>query len=112
MGSRGGRLLCASAAIGAALALPAPANAAQRLITIDVPSRFVDVTKVKWAGARHPKKLQANVLLPDGYDGKRRFPLLLLLHGADGRWDSWASDGGGQIRRTAAGLDAIVVMPD
>jgi S-formylglutathione hydrolase FrmB len=101
-----------AAFIVAALVCAAPAAAEQKLITIDVPSKYVDVSQVKLAGANHPKKLQANVLLPDGYDGKKKFPLLLLLHGASGRWDSWSSIGGGNIKKTAAGLNAVVVMPD
>ena len=52
------------------------------------------------------------MLLPDGYDGRRRYPLLMLLHGAGDGWDSWASETRGNIRDTARGLNAIVVMPD
>ncbi len=98
--------------LGLALLCAGPASAAQRLVTIDAPSRFVDAEHVRFAGANHPRKLQANVLLPDGYDPGRAYPLLLLVHGASGRWDSWAIGSGGQIRDTAKGLDAIVVMPD
>jgi S-formylglutathione hydrolase FrmB len=100
------------ASLAAALVCAAPASAAQKLITIDAPSRYVDATKVPLQGPNHPPRLQANVLLPDGYDPQRRYPLLLLLHGAAGNWHSWTDPSGGDIRTTAKGLDAIVVMPD
>jgi S-formylglutathione hydrolase FrmB len=52
------------------------------------------------------------VLLPDGYDGKRRFPVLFLLHGAGGRAEDWVRPQTGDIANTARGLEAIVVMPE
>jgi S-formylglutathione hydrolase FrmB len=94
----------------AALLAPAPAHAS-KLVTIGTPSRFVDARKANFSVAG-PHKLQANVLLPDGYDPKRRYPLLLLLHGAGERWDSWARADRGNIAQTAKGLDAIIVMPE
>ena len=54
-----------------ALSLAIPASAAQRLETIDAPSANVDPAHVKFNGANHPHVLRANVLLPDGYDGRR-----------------------------------------
>jgi S-formylglutathione hydrolase FrmB len=87
-----------------ALGLLAPATAsAQRLVAIDAPSRLVGAT-----GA----ELKANVLLPDGYDRKKTYPLLLLLHGAGEHYDSWARPDRGDILTTARGLNAIVVMPE
>ena len=62
-----------------------PRQAAQRLTTIETPSRNVDPADVRFNGADHPHRLRANVLLPDGYDGRRRFPVLFLLHGAGGQ---------------------------
>ncbi len=34
--------------------------------------------------------LRANVLLPDGYDGERSFPVLFLLHGLGDNYATWA----------------------
>lgn len=113
MRGRSGR--CGAAAAFATLALlsatAASANAAT-LETVEVPTRHVEPATANWAKPGHPPKLLANVLLPDGYDGERRFPLLLLLHGASGRWDSWADPSLGDVMDVARGLDAIVVMPD
>ena len=101
-------------AVLAAMAAPASAPAAQRLITIDTPSRHVDPTryKVRFNGANHPGRLRASVLLPEGYDGKRRFPVLFLLHGVGDNFESWTKPTTGDIVQTAKGLRAIVVMPE
>jgi S-formylglutathione hydrolase FrmB len=94
-----------------ALLAAGPAGAAQ-LVTWKTDSRYVDPAKVGFNGANHPKELRVNVLLPDGYDGKRRFPVLVLLHGHGDAYDSWADPGHGDVRRIAAGLGAVIVMPD
>jgi S-formylglutathione hydrolase FrmB len=52
------------------------------------------------------------VLLPDAYDGRRRFPVLYLLHPHGSDADSWLDPGQGDIGRLARRLGAIVVMPD
>jgi S-formylglutathione hydrolase FrmB len=58
-----------------------------------------------------PKALPVEVMLPDGSDPRRRYPVLYLRHGhGDCSW-SWASDAG-QVRRIAAGFPGIVVMPE
>ena len=89
-------------------ALPAAAGAAT-LRTVDIPSNVVDESTANFnAGGA----LKANVLLPDGYDRRKTYPLLVLLHGAGDTYQSWAAPGKGDIRATAAGLKAIVVMPD
>lgn len=84
-----------------------------------MPSKFVNPANQKFPtqdpaidATPHPGRLQANVLLPDGYNRKKAYPLLLLLHGAGERWDSWANPQEGDIRETAKGLNSIVVMPD
>ena len=103
----------AIAAVGVALlAVPTSAAGAQRLVTIETPSRNVAPADVRFNGADHPRRLRANVLLPDGYDGKRRFPVLFLLHGAGGRAEDWVRPRNGDIANTARGLGAIVVMPE
>ncbi len=94
-----------------ALAIPAPAVAAQKLITIDLPSRGnVDASKIAFNGEGHPGKLMANVLLPDGYDPRRRWPVLYLLHGAGESHRSWVTKT--KADAVTKELDAIVVMPD
>lgn len=86
---------------------PSPA---QRLETFELPSPLVDTSTpggLLPGGRTVPK---VNVLLPDGYDANpnRAYPVLWLLHGANGGADSWV----GNIEELAAGLPAIIVMPD
>lgn len=107
----------AAASFAAMLILAAPASA-QKLVTIDASSDYVDPSNQHLAGpvtenmGPHPGKLMANVLLPDGYTPKKRYPLLLLLHGSGERFDSWADPLLGDIRNTAKGLNAVIVMPE
>ena len=56
---------------------------------------------------RNPR---ANVLLPDGYDSGKRYPVLYLLHG--GAQNFMKFDKEDDIRGLTAGRDLIVVMPD
>lgn len=94
--------------VGVLLATPASAIGA-RLEILDLPSRLVDATTANFnAGGA----LKATVRLPDGYDRRRAYPLLLLLHGVGDTHRTWAAPGRGDILETAKGLDAIVVMPD
>ena len=101
-------------ALFALLALAPAASAAQKLITIRTPSPFVDPATQSFNDPEHPGILQANVLLPHGYSAnpRKRWPLLLLLHGAGDNWESWSLPERGDIRNTAKGLGAVVVMPE
>src|SRR5690349_6987588 len=95
-------------ALLALLAFAPAASAAQRLIKIQTPSRFVDPDTQSFneLNGVTPTKLEANVLLPDGYaaNPRKRWPLLLLLHGAGDNFASWADPAHGNIRKTAKGL--------
>lgn len=98
--------------LGLVFATPAGAS---RLVTIDAPSRagFVDVRTALFPAARPvPARLRADVLLPDGYDARKAYPLLYLLHGAGDGYAAWANPAQGDVRRTLKGLPAIVVMPE
>jgi S-formylglutathione hydrolase FrmB len=99
-----------AAAAGIALAVAVPSAAAE-LVVIDTPSRHVDPAGVEFNGADHPRALRAKVLLPDGYDGSRHFPVLFLLHGLGDSFATWASESG-QVEEIARELPAIVVMPE
>ena len=55
---------------------------------------------------RNPR---ANVLLPDGYDSGKRYPVLYLFHGGGGQYTEFD---GYNIREMTSGRDLIVVMPD
>src|SRR5947209_5637122 len=116
---RGGRVSLALGLLAAAallFAAPAPAGAA-RLITWTTPSQFVDVSKVTFnspppGAAPRPPALRVNALLPDGYDGRHRFPVLYLLHGHGDSYDSWANSSRGDLLDIARGFPGIVVMPE
>jgi S-formylglutathione hydrolase FrmB len=106
-------------ALAAALALVAPASAAQAstLQTWETQSRYVDPSKQAFnspppGAPQREKALRVNVLLPDGYNGRRRFPVLYLLHGHGDAYDYWANEQRGDVARIAADLGAIVVMPE
>jgi S-formylglutathione hydrolase FrmB len=89
---------------------------ASQLQTVTIPSSCVDPAKVVMADpppgkAARPAALRVNVLLPDGYDGKRRFPVLYLLEGG-GAYDYWLDFSYGELARAVKGLPAVVVMPE
>ena len=112
-----GRILCALA-IAVVTTTIAPAGDAvagtrapgQRLETFELPSPLIDTSApgALLPGGRTVPKV--NVLLPDGYDEHpdRAYPVLWLLHGANNGADKWASN----ITELAAGLPAVIVMPD
>jgi diacylglycerol O-acyltransferase / trehalose O-mycolyltransferase len=98
------------------LAGASSADAAQ-IVTWQSKSRFVDPGEVQFnpsppgAPLRQPG-LRVNVYLPDGYDGKRRFPVLYLLHNLDATFESWANPQHGDVMNVAKGFPAIIVMPE
>ena len=99
------------AAAGASV--PGAATAEQRLETIDLPSTkgFVDIDGIQ---LNRTTSLQANVLLPDGYDAQPgvRWPVLFLLPGVGDNMGTWADPKKGDIRRTAKDFPGIIVMPE
>jgi S-formylglutathione hydrolase FrmB len=107
----------APAAVLAALALAAPAGAAQLVTWKSTTSHYIDPAKTQFNGVppeapAQPASLPVNVLLPDGYDPARRYPVLYLLHGHGDSYWSWFSPKNGDLVNTAKGLQAIVVMPE
>ena len=91
--------------------LAAPTANGARLVTLPAPSEHVD-PKTASFGGEGPHELKVNVLLPDGYDRRRAYPMLYLMHGAGESHRSWADPERGDVRRTLEGLDAIVAMPE
>ncbi|MEA2124793.1 MAG: diacylglycerol O-acyltransferase / trehalose O-mycolyltransferase, partial [Solirubrobacteraceae bacterium] len=104
--------ICARASLSVVVAALVLAGSAQasRLEVIDLPS--AGAVDPATANFNDGGELKATVLLPDGYAPRRKYPLLLLLHGAGDTYKSWADPARGDIVKTAAGLRAIVVMPD
>ncbi len=62
--------------------------------------------------ADRPNALRVNVYLPEGFTRERRYPLLFLLHGNGGAYDTWANEFQGNILETAEGFPGIIVMPE
>jgi S-formylglutathione hydrolase FrmB len=104
---------CALTAILALLGAAPSALAAQRVEVLPIPSvrGNLDLTRAK---LNRGGQLQAHVLLPDGYDEQpeRRWPVLFLLHGGGDHNGSWLDPRKGDAARRAAGLPAIIVMPE
>jgi S-formylglutathione hydrolase FrmB len=95
--------------------LPATAAAA-KLRSFRLPSALVDTSTPggKLEDGRTVPKV--NIFLPDGYDAhsKRGYPVLWLLHGANGGTDTWipGTTHLAGIPKLAAGFPGIIVMPD
>lgn len=112
------RVLIVSVLAFGLAAFGASSASAQKLIEIETPSSYVDLSNQHLAApvtenmGPHPGKLMAKVLLPNGYTPKKRYPLLLLLHGSGERFDSWADPLLGDIQNTAKNLNAVIVMPE
>jgi S-formylglutathione hydrolase FrmB len=111
------RLLLLAVVLLAALA-QAPHARADRVLTWQLHSRYVDPQTAALAdpthgsGTVHRTSLRVKVLLPTGYNGHRRFPVLYLLHPHGSDADSWLDPGQGDIRKLARHLGAVIVMPD
>jgi S-formylglutathione hydrolase FrmB len=99
------------------LAAGVPAAEAARVVTWTTESRHVDPARVQLngpppGGPALAPGLRVNVLLPDGFTRKRRYPVLYLLHGHGDRFDSWSSPQQGNLLEVARGFRGIVVMPE
>jgi S-formylglutathione hydrolase FrmB len=102
------------ALMGAALLVGvfAPAARANRLVDIAVPARHGELPKqwvVRYPAGDGPR---AKVLLPDGYDPHKAYPLLVLLIGLSSHYSDWSDAGQGEVAKTAKGFPGIIVMPE
>ncbi len=88
----------------------APLAHAGEQLDITIPARNAQIADRWLPGYANPPR--ARVLLPDGYDRKRAYPLLVLLHGANGNYKVWSAAGQGQVAKTAKGFPGIIVMPE
>ncbi len=89
------------------LAIAPAAASANKLVTITIPDRHGEIP-AKWLNY-YKGPPRANVLLPDGYSPHKRYPLLVLLHGLNGDYNSYAS--AGELTEFK-GFRGIVVMPE
>jgi S-formylglutathione hydrolase FrmB len=88
----------------------APRAYASQLTEITIPARSGEIAN-KWLPG-YPGPPRARVLLPDNYDPAKQYPLLVLLAGLNSNYRVWSDPGEGQIAKTAAGFDGIIVMPE
>jgi S-formylglutathione hydrolase FrmB len=81
---------------------------ANQLVTITLPDRHGEIPS-KWL--TYPGPPRAGVLLPDGYNPKRAYPLIVLLPGFS---NTYAILGPSMLdaQQVLAGLQAIVVAPE
>jgi S-formylglutathione hydrolase FrmB len=103
------RALACLAALVAALAVFAPSLArANQLVTITIPDRHGEIPS-KWLS--YPGPPRADVLLPDNYNPRKRYPLIVLLPGFS---NTYAILGPDMLdaKHVLAGLQAIVVAPE
>jgi S-formylglutathione hydrolase FrmB len=115
--SRRRRALAAIAAALVLLGLAAPQAPASELLTWTTSSDFVDPNRVKFNNPPpdtppRPPALRVNILLPDGFTRKRRWPVLYLLHGHGDAYDYWANPKRGNVLDVARGFPGIIVMPE
>ena len=104
----GGLAVASALGAGAALGATTPAHAAGLDVVEHRTYGRMEYYKVSTPSIAW--KPRVNVLLPDGYDSGRRYPVLYLLHG--GAQNFMKFDKEDDIRGLTAGRDLIVVMPD
>ena len=104
----GGLAVASALGAGAALGATTPAHAAGLDVVEHQTYGRMEYYKVSTPSIAW--KPRVNVLLPDGYDSGRRYPVLYLLHG--GAQNFMKFDKEDDIRGLTAGRDLIVVMPD
>jgi len=101
------RLALALIAVVAALGVGAGVAQANRLVTVTIPDRHGEIP-AKWLNY-YKGEPRANVLLPDNYNPRKRYPLLVLLSGLNGDYDSYAYAGDLVVFN---GFPGIIVMPE
>jgi S-formylglutathione hydrolase FrmB len=101
-----GRSRWAAAATVAAFFVFGAVARANTLVTVTIPTQ--GLVAQQWIPYAGPPK--ANVLLPTGYNPKKAYPFLFLLHGLESSYSWWIDKG--EAQQILSGLNAIVVMPE
>ena len=99
-----------SPAAAPAAAAPAAVDSGPTLETFELPSPLVDPSSPGGVLERRRAAPRIHVLLPAGYAEHReqRYPVLWLLHGANGGTDTWIPG----ITEDLPDFPGIIVMPD
>ncbi len=105
---RRGRLITAYGVVLAATMLLGVSGIARanQLVTITIPDRHGEIPS-KWLSYRGLPR--ANVLLPNHYNPRRRYPLMVVLNGLNCDYAWYVQSG---VSAVFSGLNAIVVMPE
>ena len=108
------RILAASIALVAGLALRAPSAAADEPGLVHVGTTHVDprLDELTFTTPALVGETKVRILLPQGYDPESdvRYPVLYLLHGGTGSFVDWTTQGDAEA--ISAGYPLIIVMPD
>jgi S-formylglutathione hydrolase FrmB len=101
-------IACAAATAATVFAAGNGIARANQLVTITLPDRHGEIP-AKWLTYSGPPR--ADVLLPDNYSPRKRYPLIVLLPGFS---NTYAILGPGMLdaQHVLAGLQAIVVSPE
>lgn len=91
---------------------------ALRYTTYDAPvaSNLTCLSDLSFSSSAMGRNIPYTVLLPESYDGTKKYPVLYLLHGASGSNNDWVDSGGIDVALTkavanGAAPEMIVVMP-
>ena len=103
-----GRILATAVVAVAIAAMGGSAAHAGTVIEYEIPARGGEVS----GGYPYAGPPRARAILPDGYDPKKAYPVLYILHGLTCRYSCWTDSKGVEIQKHLPGLDAIVVMPE
>jgi S-formylglutathione hydrolase FrmB len=107
-GRRSRLMIACLTIIAATILLGGGVARANQLVTVTIPDRNGEIPS-KWLS--YPGPPRADVLLPDHYDPRKRYPLIVLLPGFS---NTYAILGPDMLdaQQVLAGLQAIVVAPE
>lgn len=71
-----------------------------------------EIRDMKIQSAVLGREMSYSVLLPDGYDGSKAYPVLYMLHGAMGNNNDWLQQGMVASHIASAGRDMVIVFPN
>lgn len=80
------------------------------LFILPLSAQRVDTVEVY--SAKMQKSIKNVVILPDGYDNSKKYPVVYLLHGHGGRYDGWIKKTKKTLPQDASKLGVIIVCPD